>query len=153
MQLVQCRPQHNMTRVADNTPRLFDTFLDDFFTPFTNTVSPRIFNENLNLKVDIYEKDDTVIIEAELPGVEKEDLFVDTKGKLVTLGGERKSDEKITDVNSYRRERNYGKFERSFNLPFEINTEKVTATFNNGILKLEIPKPEEETTSKVTIQE
>jgi HSP20 family protein len=152
MQLVKCRPQHNMTRVADNTPRLFDTFLDDFFTPFTNTVSPRIFNENLNLKVDIYEKDDTVIIEAELPGVEKEDLFVDTKGKLVTLGGERKSDEKITDVNSYRRERNYGKFERSFNLPFEINTEKVTATFNNGILKLEIPKPEEETTSKVTIQ-
>ncbi len=99
-----------------------------------------------------YEDENAIVLTAELPGVEKEDLYVDTKGKLVTLGGERKSDEKITDEHSYRRERNYGKFERSFNLPFEINTEKVTATFNNGILKLEIPKPEEETTSKVTIQ-
>jgi len=152
MQLVKCRPHHNMTGITNNTPRLVDTFLDDFFIPFTNTVSPRNFNENLNLKVDIYEKDDTVIIEAELPGVEKEDLYVDTKGKLVTLGGERKSDEKITDENSYRRERKYGKFERTFNLPFEISTDRVTATFNNGILKLEIPKPEEETTSKIAIQ-
>ena len=152
MQLVKCRPRHTMTGLADNTPRLFDTFLDDFFTPVTHPVSSRNFNENLNLKVDIYEKDDTVIIEAELPGVEKEDLYVDTKGKLVTLGGERKSDEKITTENSYRRERKYGKVERTFNLPFEINTDSVTATFNNGILKLEIPKPEEETTNKVTIQ-
>lgn len=152
MQLVKCQPRHNMTGRTNNTPRLFDTFFDDFFTPFTQPVSPRIFNEHLNLKVDIYEKDDTVIIEADLPGVEKEDLYIDTKGKLVTLGGERKSDEKITDENSYRRERKYGKFERTFNLPFEINTDSVTATFNNGILKLEIPKPEEETTNKVTIQ-
>ena len=152
MQLVKCQPRQNMTIRSNNMPRLFDTFLDDFFTPFRQPVSPRIFNENLNLKVDIYEKDDTVVIEADLPGVEKEDLYVDTRGKLVTLGGERKSDEKITDDNCYRRERRYGKFERTFNLPFEISTDKVTATFNNGILKLEIPKPEEEKTTKITIQ-
>ena len=152
MQLVKYRPHHSLTRRADNTYQLFDTLLDDFLTPFTSTVPPRNFNEDRNLKVDIYEKGDTVIIEAELPGVEKEDLFVDTKGKLITLGGERKSDNKIKDENSYRRERRYGKFERTFNLPFEVNADKVTAAFENGILRLEISKPEEETPSKITIQ-
>ena len=152
MQLVKYRPHHSLTGRANNRSLLFDTVLDDFFTPLASAALPKNFNENLNLKVDIYEKDDTVIIEAELPGIEKEDLFVDTKGKLITLGGERKSDDEIKDENSYRRERRYGKFERTFNLPFEINADRLTATFNNGILKLEISKPEEETTSKITIQ-
>jgi HSP20 family protein len=152
MQLVKYRPHRSLTRRADNTYQLFDTLLDDLFTPFTSTVPLKNFNEDRNLKVDIYEKDDTVIIEAELPGVEKGDLFVDTKGKLITLGGEIKSDDKIKDENCYRRERRYGKFERTFNLPFEVNVDKVTATFENGILRLEIPKPEEETPSKITIQ-
>ncbi len=152
MQLVKYRPHHNLTGRANNTSLLFDTVLDDFFTPLPNAALPKRLNEDLNLKVDIYEKDDTVIIEAELPGIKKEDLFVDTKGKLVTLGGERKSDDRVKDENCYRRERRYGKFERTFNLPFEVNADRVAATFDNGILRLEISKPEEETSSKITIQ-
>lgn len=152
MQLVKYRPHQFMTGRTNNTSRLFDTLLDDFFTPSIGALSPEISSGNINLRVDIYEKDDTVIIEAELPGIDKEDLFIDTKGKLITLGGERKIDQKNKDDNNYRRERRYGKFERTFNLPFEISADKVTATFINGILKLEIPKPEEETTSKIAIQ-
>jgi len=152
MQLVKYQPHCNLTGRTNNTSQLFDTILDDFVTPFTNPVLPKNFNENLSLKVDIFEQDDTVIIEAELPGIEKEDLFVDTKGKLVTLGGERKNDDKIKDENCYRRERRYGRFERTFNLPFEVSADKVTATFNNGILRLKISKPEEETASKIAIQ-
>jgi len=152
MQLVQYRPHQSITRRTNNSPQLFDTLLDDFFTPLTNTVSPKNFNGDFNFRVDIYEKDEKVIIKAELPGVKKEDLFIDTKGKLVTLGGERKSDEKMKDENCYRRERRYGKFERTFNLPFEINTDRVTATFTNGVLNLEISKPEEKTPRKIEIQ-
>lgn len=152
MQLVKYRPRHSLTGRANNRPLLFDTALDDFFTPLASAALPKIFNEDLNLKVDIYEKDDVVIIEAELPGIEKKDLFVDTRGKLVTLGGERKSDDRIKDENSYRRERKYGKFERTFDLPFEVNADRITATFTNGILRLEISKPEEETSRKITIQ-
>ncbi len=152
MQLVKYQPHRNLTGRANNTSLLFDTVLDDFFTPLANAALPKRFNEDLNLKVDIYEKDDTVIIEAEVPGIEKEDLFIDTKGKLITLGGERKIDDKIKDENCYRRERRYGKFERTFNLPFEVNADRVAATFTNGILRLEISKPEEETVSKIAIQ-
>jgi len=152
MQLEKCRPQRNLVPRASNAGRLFDGFLDDFFTPVMSSVAPKILQENLSLKVDIYEKDNAVIIDAELPGIEKEDIFVDTRGRLVTLGGERKSDDEIKEENSYRRERRYGKFERTFNLPFEVNVDNVKATFNNGILKLEIPKPTEEKPKKITIQ-
>ena len=152
MQLQKCRPQYNLTTRANNAGRLFDGFLEDFFTPVISSVAPKTLQENLGLKVDIYEKDDAVIIDAELPGIEKEDVFIDTKGRLITLGGERKSDDQIKEENSYRRERKYGKFERTFNLPFEVNVDTVKATFNNGILKLEIPKPTEEKPKKITIQ-
>jgi len=152
MQLTKYRPQHYLTGRTENASTLFDGFFDDFFTPVLGSVIPKGLNEDLNLKVDIYEKNDMMVIDAELPGVEKEDIFVDTKGKFVTLGGERKSDNEIKEENRYRRERKYGKFERTFSLPFEVKADQVKATFNNGILKLEIPKPKEETSKKITIQ-
>ena len=152
MQLVKFRPQQCLTGRTTNPANLFDGFLDDFFTPFVTSVTQTNLVNDLNLKVDIYEKDDTVIIDAELPGVDKEDIFIDTKGRVVTLGGERKSDDEIKGKNSYRRERRYGKFKRTFSLPFEVNVDNVKATFNNGILKLEIPKPVEEKPKKITIQ-
>jgi HSP20 family protein len=150
MQLAKYRPQRNLSERTNNSLNLFDGLWDDFFTPAIATVTQKAFNEEL--KVDIYEKDDAVFIDAELPGVEKDDIFVDAKGKLVTLGGERRSDEEIKEENSYRRERRYGRFERTFNLPFEVDVETVKATFTNGILKLEIPKPAEAKPKKITIQ-
>ena len=152
MQLERCRPHHNLMPRANNAGRIFDGLLEDFFTPVISSVAPKTLQENLSLKVDIYEKDDAVIIDAELPGIEKEDIFVDTKGRLVTLGGERKSMAEKKKLTSNRRERRYGQFERTFNLPFEVNVDNVKATFNNGILKLEIPKPTEEKAKKITIQ-
>lgn len=152
MQLAKYRPRQCLTGRANNRSNHFDSFLDDFFTPFVATATQKNLVNDLNLKVDIYEMEDTVIIDAELPGVEKDNIFVDTKGRLVTLGGERKNDNEINEKNSYRRERRYGKFERTFSLPFEVNVDNVKATFNNGILKLEIPKPVEEKAKKITIQ-
>jgi len=131
--------------------RIFDDFFSDFFSPLAMTAKPASMQDNLALKVDIYEKDNTIVINAELPGVAKEDISVDIKGKLVTLGGERKSDEEINEENCYRRERRYGKFERTFNLPFEVNGDSVKATYDNGILKLEIAKPEAQVAKKITI--
>jgi len=150
MQLARYQPNRYSTERSNNSLRLFGGLWDDFFTPAIATVSQKAFNEEL--KVDIYEKNDAVFIDTELPGVEKDDIFVDAKGKLVTLGGERKSDEEIKEENSYRRERRYGKFERAFNLPFEVDVKTVKATFTNGILKLEIPKPVEAKPEKITIQ-
>jgi HSP20 family protein len=151
MNLVRYNPHNRLHSGTNMGTRIFDDLFSDLFSPLAITGKPASMQEGLSLKVDIYEKDDTVVINAELPGIAKEDISVDIKGKLVTLGGERKSDEEINEENCYRRERRYGKFERTFNLPFEVNSETVKASYDNGILKLEIPKPEEQVVKKVTI--
>ncbi|MFW2366068.1 MAG: Hsp20/alpha crystallin family protein [Desulforhopalus sp.] len=151
MNLVHYNPHRGLSRRANRSDRFFDEIFDDFFTPFFSTGSSVQKSQNSGLKVDIYQKDNAVIIDAELPGVEKDDIYVDVKGKNVTLGGERKSDTELKEEDSYRRERVYGKFERTFSLPFEVDTEAVKASFNNGILKLEIAKPEEQVVKKIAI--
>lgn len=150
MNLVKCNPHRRVSNQVRGH-RVFDDIFDDFFAPFALSSRPANPGEGLILKVDIYEKDDTVVIDAELPGVDKEDISVDVKGKLITLGGERKTDEEVKHENYYRKERRYGKFERTFSLPFEVSGDKVKANFNNGILRLEISKPEEQVAKKITI--
>lgn len=151
MNLVRYNPHYGLSRRTRRSDRFFDEVFDDFFTPFLMTGHTTQASQSHGLKVDIYQKDDAVIIDAELPGVEKDDIYVDVKGKNVTLGGERKSDTELKDEDCYRRERKYGKFERTFSMPFEVNSDAVKATFNNGILKLEIAKPEEQVVKKIAI--
>jgi HSP20 family protein len=151
MNLVHYNPNRRVNTRC--TPRLnaYGELFDDFFSPSLAPGKRPNSGESFNLKVDIYEKDDHIVINAELPGVDKDDISVDVKGKLITLGGERKVDEEIDDETYYRRERRHGKFERTFNLPFDVKGENVKANFNNGILKLEISKPEEQVAKKISI--
>lgn len=151
MNLVRYNPHHRLSSRTNRGPRFLNEIFDDFLTPIVMSGSPANIGENLNLRVDIYEKEDIIVIAAELPGVEKEDISIDVKGKLVTLGGERKNDTEIKEENHYRRERRFGKFERTFSLPFEVNGDTVKATFDKGILKLEIPKPDEQVAKKISI--
>lgn len=128
---------------------LFPTLIDDFFSPVVSShgtlVNPFVPS------VDIYEKDEKVYFEAEVPGFNKEDLTIDVKGKLITLSGEKK-EEKEDDGNSYRKERRFGKFQRSFHLGFEADSETVQASYENGILTIEVPKPQEVQAKQIEIQ-
>lgn len=151
MNLVRYNPNHRLGTGTTRGAGMFEDLFNDFFSPVVMSGKPIGLNDTLSLKVDIYEKDNSIVIKAELPGIAKEDISVDIKGKLVTVGGERKQEEEINQENYYRRERNFGKFERTFNLPFEVNSDTVRAIFNDGILKLEIPKPEEQVAKKITI--
>lgn len=148
MELARYMPRRTLTNRPDSFSRLFD----EFFTPFINVDKQITTSEALNLHVDIYEKDNKIMIDAELPGIDKKDITVDVKGKLLTLGGERKVDEEIKEENRYRRERRYGKFERTFSLPFEIDPDSVMAKYENGILRLEVPKPQEQQQKQIEIQ-
>jgi HSP20 family protein len=151
MNLTRYNPNQRLSTRPNWGVGIFDELFNDFFSPLATRNRRSDLREDMNLKVDIYEKDNSIIINADLPGIKKEDISVDITGKLVTLGGERKSDEEIKEANFYRRERSYGRFQRTFNLPFEVNENKVKATYNNGILKLEIPKPEEQVAKRITI--
>jgi HSP20 family protein len=148
MELARYMPRRTLINRPDSFSRLFD----DFFTPFVNIDRQVTATEALSLHVDIYEKDNKIMIDAELPGIDKKDITVDVKGRLLTLGGERKVDEEIKEENRYRRERRYGKFERTFSLPFEIDPDAVMAKYENGILRLEIPKPVEQQQKQIEIQ-
>lgn len=95
-------------------------------------------------RTDITEKDGTYILEADLPGFKKEDISVDIDKDCLTITAEHKSEEKEENADSYiRRERYYGSYTRSFNVK-GIDTEAITAAYNDGVLTLTMPKKEPE---------
>lgn len=112
----------------------FDNFLDEF-------------KENDKMKCDIYEKDNIYHIEADIPGFTKDDIKVEFNKGNLTITAEKSNDEEQEEKNYLRRERYYGKYQRTFYLG-EINEEEAEATFLNGILKITIPKKLEEENKK-----
>jgi HSP20 family protein len=97
----------------------------------------------LNPAVDLYEEDDKLVVKAELPGIDKKDISVDLQNGVLTLRGERRHEsEEKNGRNVYRREMSYGKFVRSFSLPQDVEPDKVKAEYANGVLTIEVPKPE-----------
>ncbi len=101
--------------------------------------------------VDIHDTGEGFVVTADLPGVKKEDIVIDLKDGTLTIKGEKKFEEKVPKENYIRIERSYGRFVRSFSLPNNVDAEKIKATFNNGILDLQIPKKEEAKPKQITI--
>ncbi|PIE73251.1 MAG: hypothetical protein CSA20_03985 [Deltaproteobacteria bacterium] len=151
MNLVRYNPNHKIGRTNQNFSDLFDDFFTNFYHPFAAADLTERQIAEWGMKVDIYAKDEKIIIEAEMAGVEKENIRVDVQGKVLTLGGERKFEEEVKEENRYRRERGYGFFERKFTLPFEADSDKVEARLANGVLTLEIAKPEKQVAKKIAI--
>lgn len=102
-------------------------------------------NDNVSaFRTDITEKDGKYVLEADLPGFKKEDISVDIDKDCLTITAEHKSEEKDENADSYiRRERYYGSYTRSFNVK-GIDTEAITAAYNDGVLTLTMPKKEPE---------
>ncbi len=90
--------------------------------------------------VDIYETDDSVTVEAELPGIDPKDIRVSVDEGVLRLSGERKLEKEVREENYLRVERAYGTFERAIRLAGEIDAEKITASYDNGVLKVTAPK-------------
>ena len=146
MNLVRWNPFGEMTAMQNRINRLFNEpywpvgrMGDDTGMGMWNPV------------VDLYEKDDHFVIKAELPGVNKKDIAIDLKDRVLTLSGERSYENEVKEENYYRRERSYGKFQRAFTLPADVDSDKIKAEFNDGLLQIEVPKPEEQKPKKVTI--
>jgi len=102
-------------------------------------------------KVDIFEDKDTLVMEADMPGVKREDLDLTIENNVITLSGERKMEERRESENYHRVERSYGSFTRSFTLPRTVDTEKVKAEFRDGVLTVSLPKREETKARKIDV--
>ncbi len=102
--------------------------------------------------VDVYETSEGIVLKAELPGLNKEDIDIQIKDNTVTLKGERHVEKDVKEENYLRVERAYGAFHRTFTLPTAIQTEKVRAVFKDGVLELNIPKAEDAKPKQIKIE-
>jgi HSP20 family protein len=93
--------------------------------------------------VDIYEDTQKVVLKLEVPGIEEKDLDIRVENNTLTVKGERKFEKEEKEENFHRIERSYGSFYRAFTLPSTVDTENVGASYNAGVLKLELKKKPE----------
>ena len=101
--------------------------------------------------VDIYEAENEIVLKAELPGINKDNVSVEVKDNALTLKGERFPEDEISEDKYYRREICFGTFERSFTLQDRIQPEQIKATFKDGILTVKIPRPQAESPKQITV--
>ncbi|HLS28248.1 MAG TPA: Hsp20/alpha crystallin family protein [Opitutales bacterium] len=102
--------------------------------------------------LNVYANGNEAVVAAELPGVEKEDVEISVKGSTFTLSGSRKTSIAEEGSSGVRRERFQGKFRRSVELPFSIESGKVTASLRNGILQVRLPRAESDKPRKIEIE-
>ena len=119
-------------------PRNF--YLDDIFNDFSS-------NQTNNMKCDIYEKDGNYHIEIDIPGFDKNEISVECENGYLTITAEKNEENEDENKNYIRRERTYGKYQRSFYLG-DVDEDAIKAEFKHGILKIHVPKLEEKDTKR-----
>jgi HSP20 family protein len=102
--------------------------------------------------VDIFERGDDLVLRAEVPDVKKEDLELKVENDVLTLGGERKCDESVERDSYHRIERHYGSFRRSFTLPSSVDSARIKATCQDGVLEVVLPKAEAAKPRQIPVQ-
>jgi HSP20 family protein len=154
------RPFPFMRRFAEDMDRLFEDWgLGRFgmttsfkFRPFLREFED-FENVNFVPQIERFVKDGNFIVRADLPGVKKEDLKIEIDENNLLITGERKQEKEEKGEGYFHSERNYGSFYRSIPLPEGAETEKVKATFNDGVLEVTLKAPEtKENRKKITIE-
>jgi len=138
MGLIRWDPFRELSSLQERMNRLFSDF----------RVRPPLGEEEITQgawvpPVDIYETSDSIVLEAELPGLTKDNIVVEVKDSTLTLKGDKKFEREVKEENYHRVERSYGGFQRAFTLPSTVQQDKVKAKFRDGILEITIPKAEE----------
>jgi HSP20 family protein len=145
MSITRYNPFHDLRTLQDEVNRLFSTNL------------PRSFGDEgiargaWTPSVDIYENKDQIVLEAELPGMKREDFELSVENNVLTLRGERRFEKREEQDNYHRVERAYGSFTRSFTLPQTVSGEGAAAEYKNGVLRVTLPKREEVKARRIEI--
>src|SRR5919197_342616 len=146
MAIVRWEPFREFTTLQDEMNRLFNTVFD----------APAPGNGGNTLRrwmppMDLVETDDHFVLRADLPGMKEDDVKIEFEDGTLTVSGERKAEHESKHEGYYRVERAFGAFSRSLTLPQGIDPEAVTANFDNGVLEVSIPKPEERKPRRIEI--
>ena len=125
---------------------LGDVFMDRMWPEWQ-----RDYGEEWKPAVNFFEKEGKYYLTAELPGISKEEINIAFDKGVLTITGKKENHREEEKADYYLKETSYGVFSRSFKLPGEIEEEKVTASFKDGVLTVEMPHKEESTTKKIAI--
>ena len=135
MTLQRWEPFKEMITLRKAMDRLFE---DSFIRP-----SVYLQETDGTLPLDVYQTTNEVVVKASLPGYKPEEVDISITGDILTIKGEHKEEQKVKEENYWLRERRYGTFSRSITLPLEVVSDRAEASFDNGVLTLNLPKAEE----------
>jgi HSP20 family protein len=141
MAIVRWEPVRELTSLQSDVNRLFNSFFEG-----TNGGARR-----WTPAVDLVESDRHLILKADLPGLGEDDVHIEVADNVLTISGDRKTESEERKEGYYRLERAFGSFSRSLTLPDGVDSDKIDASFDNGVLEVKIPKPEEVKPQRISI--
>ena len=127
-------PLDRLASFRDEINRLFDTGASAPESSFFSGWNPTL---------DMYDEKDRFLVSVELPGMKKDEINLSFQDGVLSVSGERKHEREGKEGETFRSERYFGKFQRSVTLPASIDSSKVTATYKDGVLLIDLPKSEE----------
>ncbi|MFI5164947.1 MAG: Hsp20/alpha crystallin family protein [Bacteroidia bacterium] len=133
------------TKSLMKTGEMFPTVFEDFFKPWNEWYDDRsFFGKMIKVPaVNVTETKDFFMVSLAVPGLKKNDFKIDIEGNMLTISSEKEETIEEKDAKFTRKEYNYSSFSRSFTLPEEVKREKIEAIYEDGVLKLTLPKSEE----------
>ncbi len=141
--------RYNPKRVVSSVDRDFDTVFDSFFKA---PVFRSEYNCDFMPRIDIVEEKDSISLQIELPGMKKDEIKVVVEDGALTVSGERKQETRDEDTNYIRVERDHGSFSRSFTLPENIDSERVSAEYKDGLLHITMQKTEKAKPKEIAVE-
>jgi HSP20 family protein len=146
MSLIRWEPFREMVSLRDAIDRLFE---ESFVRPARGWVTSEV---GLRVPVDMYETDENLVIKADLPGLKAEDVDVSITGDTLTIKGEYETEEESEKGDVHFKERRYGTFQRAIRLPAGVDSEAAEADFEDGVLKLTLPKTAEAKPKQIPVK-
>ncbi len=148
-------PLREMSRMQRRLDRLFDDLVGESYLGMPRIGREMLASEGLEFSpaCDVEETPTHFLVTFDIPGVKKDEVKIDLNGNQLIVSGERKRERKEEVQGRSSRERFYGAFSRVFTLPMNVDSEKVEATFENGVLQIAVPKSEVSVGKQIPIKE
>lgn len=148
MTVLRWRPMADMLDVFDEFNKMVNSLVKGSQLSESDTLQDIAWTP----RVDIAETKDNYLIEVEIPGVQKDDVKISFKDHILTIEGEKKLRNELKKDDFIKQESFYGKFSRSFTLPDDVDVEKISADYKNGILTVTLPKTQEKKPKEIEVK-
>ena len=147
MALVRRRPFEDLMNMQDELGRFFDEFFGE-----RNPVRRGEETSAWIPRVDISENDEEIVVHADAPGMSKNDIKITLNDNVLSISGEKKIERDEKKENYHRIERVFGSFHRSFYIPTNVESEKISASYKDGVLQVKLPKKEEAKPKEIPVK-